>query len=75
MTAGFDVGDRVRVERDETRWPSRGSWPRYRGKVGSVAHQPLLRRDRCRAGFTHEFPQPHRVVVPAARARQRGRRR
>lgn len=29
-------GDRVRVERDEQRWPSRGTWPRYRGREGTV---------------------------------------
>lgn len=29
-------GDRVRVERDETVWPSRGSWPQYRGREGTV---------------------------------------
>jgi hypothetical protein len=34
--AGFRVGDRVRIERDETRWPPRGSWHRYRGKTGTV---------------------------------------
>jgi len=33
---GVRVGDRVRIERDETRWRSRGSWPRYRGRVGTV---------------------------------------
>ncbi len=31
------VGDRVRIERDERRYPPRGSWPRWRGKVGTVA--------------------------------------
>jgi hypothetical protein len=36
MTAQFVVGDRVLIERDETLYPSRGSWPRYRGKVGTV---------------------------------------
>ena len=30
------VGDQVRVERDETKHPSKGSWPRYRGRVGAV---------------------------------------
>ncbi|BBX04315.1 hypothetical protein BST36_17360 [Mycolicibacterium moriokaense] len=30
------VGDRVRIERDETRYPSKGTWPRFRGKVGTV---------------------------------------
>jgi len=31
-----NVGDRVRVERDETRWPSRGTWPQFRGRVGTI---------------------------------------
>ena len=35
--APFPVGARVVVERDEQRYPSRGTWPRYRGKVGMVA--------------------------------------
>jgi hypothetical protein len=39
----FKVGERVRVERDESRWPSRGSWPKYRGRVGTVVR--LNRRD------------------------------
>ena len=30
------VGDRVRIERDETRYPSRGTWPQFRGRVGTV---------------------------------------
>jgi hypothetical protein len=33
----------VRVERDETKYPSRGSWPRYRGRVGTIVQ--LNRRD------------------------------
>jgi hypothetical protein len=39
----FAVGDRVRVERDESRYPARGTWGRYRGKVGTVVS--LNRRD------------------------------
>lgn len=30
------VGDHVRIERDEKRYPSKGSWPFYRGKAGTV---------------------------------------
>jgi hypothetical protein len=30
------VGDRVRIERDETRYPSKGTWPQFRGRVGTV---------------------------------------
>jgi hypothetical protein len=31
-----NVGDRVRVERDETRHPSKGTWPQFRGRIGTV---------------------------------------
>lgn len=30
------IGTRVRVERDETLYPSRGTWPRFRGRRGVV---------------------------------------
>ncbi|MEM6108476.1 hypothetical protein AAHS21_19920 [Mycobacterium sp. 050272] len=30
------VGHRVRIERDETRYPAKGTWPRFRGKTGTV---------------------------------------
>jgi hypothetical protein len=30
------VGTIVRVERDETRYPPKGTWARYRGRVGRV---------------------------------------
>jgi hypothetical protein len=29
-------GDRVRIERDETRYPSKGTWPQFRGRVGTI---------------------------------------
>jgi hypothetical protein len=32
----MNVGDRVRVERDETLHPSKGTWPRFRGRIGTV---------------------------------------
>lgn len=35
MTA-IPIGTRVRIERDETRYPSRGTWPRFRGRFGTV---------------------------------------
>lgn len=30
------LGAKVRIERDETKHPSRGTWPWYRGKTGTV---------------------------------------
>jgi hypothetical protein len=32
----MNVGGRVRIERDETRYPSKGTWPQFRGKTGTV---------------------------------------
>lgn len=29
-------GDRVLVERDEERWPPKGTWKNYRGREGTV---------------------------------------
>jgi hypothetical protein len=39
-----DVGDRVRVERDEARYPSKGTWPRFRGRTGTVIEVNVERR-------------------------------
>lgn len=30
------IGTKVVVERDESKYPSRGTWPRFRGKKGVV---------------------------------------
>jgi hypothetical protein len=43
------VGDRVRVKRDETRYPTRGSWPRFRGRTGTVIE---INPDRRRSHLT-----------------------
>ena len=32
----MNIGDRVVIERDETRYPSRGTWPQFRGRTGTV---------------------------------------
>jgi hypothetical protein len=34
--ASSTIGQRVRVERDETLHPPRGTWPKYRGRTGTV---------------------------------------
>jgi hypothetical protein len=31
-----NVGDKVRIERDETRYPPKGTWPQFRGKTGTI---------------------------------------
>lgn len=45
----FAVGDRVRIERDETRYPSKGTWPQFRGKIGTVVQ---VNADRKRPHLT-----------------------
>jgi hypothetical protein len=35
------VGDRVKIERDEQLYPSKGTWPYYRGKTGTVVEHNL----------------------------------
>jgi len=30
------VGAIVRIERDQTRWPSKGSWSKYRGRSATI---------------------------------------
>ena len=32
----MNVGDTVIIERDEIQYPSKGSWPRYRGRTARV---------------------------------------
>ena len=32
----IEVGTVVRIERDETKYPSKGTWPQFRGRTGTV---------------------------------------
>ncbi|WP_063042187.1 hypothetical protein [Nocardia grenadensis] len=45
----FRPGDKVRIERDETLYPPKGTWPRFRGLVGTVTE---VNRDRTHAHLT-----------------------
>jgi hypothetical protein len=45
------VGDVVRIERDETRFPSRGSWPQFRGRTGTVVEVNRDRNNALRTEF------------------------
>jgi hypothetical protein len=58
------VGDQVRVERDERWWPSRGSWPRYRGRVGTVVTRRHFGEIGVRFGAGHvlSYFRPHELV-------------
>lgn len=37
------IGTQIRVERDEALYPSKGTWPRFRGRVGTIVE---INRDR-----------------------------
>jgi hypothetical protein len=39
--AAIAVGTRIRVERDESKYPSRGTWGQFRGKLGTVVEVNL----------------------------------
>lgn len=67
--ADFKVGDTVRIERDEKKYPSIGSWPKYRKKPGIVvilneedeevgvevgAVLPRIRSDERGLQYSHE---------------------
>lgn len=41
----FSIADLIRIERDETRHPSRGTWPQFRGRTGTVVE---INADRAR---------------------------
>lgn len=43
------VGVRVRIERDETRYPAKGTWPGFRGKTGTIIE---VNADRQRPHLT-----------------------
>jgi len=43
-------GDRVRIERDETLYPSKGVWPQYKGRIGTVVTVNRARTIKVRDG-------------------------
>ena len=64
MSRAHRVGDHVRIERDETRYRPKGTWPRFRGRVGTVVeiNRDRRRPDRTEYGvvFTKTRPRPDR---------------
>jgi hypothetical protein len=59
------VGDRVRIERDESRYPSKGTWPQFRGRTGTIVE---INVDRKRPHLTE-----YGVVFGKVSARTDGR--
>lgn len=35
-TTALTRGTKVRIERDENRYPARGTWPQFRGRTGTI---------------------------------------
>jgi hypothetical protein len=60
----MNVGDRVKIGRDETRFPSRGTWPRFRGKTGTVVE---INYDHQRPHLTEYGVQFGKVRKPHSR--------
>ena len=58
------VGDRVRIERDETRYPSKGTWPQFRGKTGTIVE---INVDRKRPHLTEYGVALGKVTPPGPR--------
>jgi hypothetical protein len=54
------VGSRVRIERDETRYPSKGTWPHFRGKTGTIVEINL---GEYGVAFGKVWPRPDRPGV------------
>lgn len=40
----FNVGARVGINRDETRYPSKGTWPQFRGRTGTIVEVNVDRK-------------------------------
>jgi hypothetical protein len=55
----FRVGDLVRAERDAVARPPRGSWPKYRGRVGTVVSLNV-RDDEIGVSWTPSILDPKR---------------
>lgn len=49
QTLALDIGHQVRIERDETRYPSKGTWPEFRGRTSIIVE---INVDRKRPHLT-----------------------
>jgi hypothetical protein len=65
----MNVGAKVVIERDETRYPCKGSWPRFRGREGTVVQ---INDDEHGVSFNKDLSRPdawfkaHEINVVAA---------
>jgi hypothetical protein len=55
------VGTSIIVQRDETRYPSKGTWPQFRGKTGAVIE--INRAGRGATEYGIAFGKVQRVAA------------
>jgi hypothetical protein len=56
----LQLGGQVRIERDETRYPSKGTWPQFRGRRGTIV---LINGDEYGVVFGKVWPRADRPGV------------
>jgi hypothetical protein len=66
VVVGFSSGDFVRVRRDESRFPARGSWKSYRGRVGVVESVERSGEVAVRLGAQVSWFRPDELVRASA---------
>jgi hypothetical protein len=54
----MNIGDRVKIERDETHYPSKGTWVQFRGKTGTVVEVNLGEYGVCFGKVTPRKSRP-----------------
>ena len=54
----MNIGDRVKIERDEIRYPSKGTWPRFGGKTGTIVEVNLGEYGVCFGKVTPRRSRP-----------------
>lgn len=52
-------GDRIRIERDEERYPSKGTWAQFRGRIGTVVEVNVDRKRPHNTEFGVVFGSVH----------------
>ncbi len=56
------IGDRVKIERDQKLYPSKGTWPQFRGRTGTVVQFNLGEIGVCFGKVWAASPKANRVL-------------
>ena len=67
----FAIGDQVCIERDQTRYSSKGTWPQFRGKTGTVI---MVNRGEFGVAFRHDQLSRRRLAQKRQRRVVQGQR-